>query len=172
MGEVAVILRDGEGWKVPGRFSSAVGKVFRTSSVTVKKVLRGELLVALKSVNSSHQREGHPPPNYHLKKDHNVVLYCKADDVAPLIDHREVALLEGIGSSTSRHALFVEGDRLEWAHSLKHGTDVHLNISPNPSAPLFGVGAIRYIGEVIGQPGWLFGVEIMVSISIMYLDTS
>ncbi len=162
--EVVILMNDVEGWKIPGRISSVVGKVLGTSSVT-QKVLRGELLVALKSRSSSHQKEGHPPPNYHLKKDHIVVLCCKAEDVTPLVDHRDVKFLEGVQSLESRHALFVRGTKLEWAYCLNMDTKVHLQIpGPHISVPSCGIGAIRYIGEVRGLPGWQFGVEITVSL--------
>ncbi len=117
-------MNDVEGWKIPGRISSVVGKVLGTNS-TVQKVLRGELLIALKS-SSYHKdgQKGHPPPNYRLKKDHNVVLYCKAEDVTPLVDRRDVKFLEGVQSLESRHAMFVRGTKLEWAYCLNMDTKV------------------------------------------------
>lgn len=159
--EVVILMKDVQGWKIPGKLSSVVGKVFGTSSVT-HTVLRGELLVALKSRSSSHihQKEGRPPPNYHLKKDHNVVLHCTEEDVTPLVDHRDVKFIEGVWSLTSRHALFVGGTKLKWAQGLKMNTEVYLQIPT--SIPSYGTGAIRYIGEVRGLPGWQFGVEITV----------
>ena len=163
-GEVVILMNDVEGWKIPGRISSVVGKVLGTNS-TVQKVLRGELLIALKS-SSYHkdgQKEGRPPPNYRLKKDHNVVLYCKAEDVTPLVDRRDVKFLEGVQSLESRHAMFVRGTKLEWAYCLNMDTKVHLQIPGlNVSVPSCGIGGIRYIGEVTGLSGWQFGVEIIV----------
>ncbi len=158
--EVVILMKDVEGWKIPGKLSTVVGKVFG-SNIPAHTVLRGELLVALKS-NLSH-KEGRPFSNYCLKKDHNVVLYCSAEDVTPLVDRHDVDLLEGVRSLTSRHALIVQGSRLEWAQGLKVDTEVYLQIpSPNMSVPSCGIGAIRYIGEVRGLPGWQFGVEITV----------
>ncbi len=170
--EVVILMKDVEGWKInPGRISSVIGKVLGTN-ITVQTVLRGELLVALKSSSSIHQKEGRPPPNYHLKKDHNVVLCCTEEDVTPLVDHPDVNFLEGVRSLTSRHALVVGGSRLKWAQGLKIDTEVYLQIlGPNAtSLPSYGVGAIRYIGKVTGLPGWQFGVEITVCLADPLLD--
>ncbi len=167
--EVAILMRDTEGWRVPGKFLSALGKVTGSSSVTVQKVLRGELLVAIKGTSTQKgkegSKEGRPPPNFHLKKDPNVVLYCNAQVVTPLVSHDDVQLLEGVTSSASRHVLFVNASRLEWAVTLTEEKEVFIHIpGPNLSVPSSGVGVIRYIGPVTGLPGRQFGVEIVVSL--------
>ncbi len=167
--EVAILMGDTEGWRVPGRFSTALGKVTGSTSVTVQKVLRGELLVAIKSSSSQKgkegSKEGRPPPNFHLKKDPNVVLHCNAQNITPLVSRDEVQLLEGVTSSASRHVLFVHASRLEWAVSLTVDKEVFIHIpGPNLSIPSSGVGVIRYIGPVTGLPGRHFGVEIIVSL--------
>ncbi len=162
--EVFILMKDCEGWKANRKISF----LYRSnrSGVNTQKVLRGELLVSIK--NSSTQKEGpkegRPLANYRLKRDPNVVLYCSPDELTPLVDHREVQLLEGVHSSKSRLALFVNGSRLEWALGLNVGNEVYVNI-PGPilSVTLINVlGVIRYIGPVNGLLGCQFGVEIMV----------
>ncbi len=169
--EVVILMKDCEGWKPHGKFLS-----YLYNSVTAHKVLRGELLVTFK--NSSTQKEGpkegRPLANYRLKRDPNVVLYCSPEEVTPLVDHREVQLLEGVRSSESRHALFVDGSRLEWAVGLNVDTEVYVNIpGPNLSVPLCVLGVIRYIGPVTRLPGCQFGVEIKVRLlsSICFVCT-
>lgn len=165
-------MKDVTGWKAPGRLSSAIPEKFSTAlgigGGTVQRVFRGQLVVAIKGQKGSQResaQEGRPPSNYQLKKDPNIVLYCNAEDVTPLVGPREVDLLEGVHSISSRHTLFVNGSRLEWALHLTKDTQVYINIpSPNLSiGPSCGIGVIRYIGQVGNQPGWLFGVEITVS---------
>lgn len=159
--KVAILKLDLQGEKLPGKITSALGRVINIGgNVTTHRVNRGELLVSLRSI-----KEGHP--NYRVKRDPSIVLYCAPSDVASLVDPREVNFLEGIQSCSARYVLFSEGEsghgRLQWALGLALEKEVYLKIPAQPT-PICTVATIRYIGEITGLPGWQFGVEIMVRI--------
>lgn len=161
--EVKMLMKDEVGWKVRGKLSTALG-----IASSFQQVLEGELLVAITSKKNQKEapKGSSHPPNYQLKRDPNVVLHCNGQNVVPLVDNREVQLLEGICSLSARHALFVNGPKFEWAMGLTVGKEVSVKIlSPYLAVPSWGLGVICYIGRVSSLPGWQLGVEIIVSLS-------
>ena len=162
--EVVILMNDCPGIKLPGKISSTVGKYIPgLSSPSPHNVLRGELLVPIKSKHAS-QDNGRPHVNYIVKKDPNIILYCKAEDVSPLVENlKDSWLLEGIESLSVRHALFIGGKKLEWGSHLVINDTVYSSIpGPNPLVRQCVTAIIRYIGQVKGLPGCQFGIEIMV----------
>ena len=164
--EVVILMNDCPGTKLPGKLSSTVGKFIAPfSNPSPHNVLRGELLVPLKNKHSS-QNDGPPQPNYFVKKDPSIILYCTADDISPL-DRRESWFLEGIESTYERHALFIEGTKTEWGPTLVVSDTVYASIpGPNPVVRKCATANIRYIGEVKGLSGYQFGIEILVRLYV------
>ena len=160
--EVVILMKDCSVTKLPGRLSSTVGKLIPPfSKPSPHNVLRGELLVPLKNKHLS-QNDGPLQPNFFVKKDPYIILYCKNEDVCPL-DRRDSCLLEGIESTSVRYTLFIGGTKLEWgAHLVVNDTVYTFIPGPNPVVLQCSTAIIRYIGQVRGLPGRQFGIEIMV----------
>ena len=160
--EVVILINDCLGTKLPGKLGRLIP---RLSNPRPHNVLRGELLVPLKNKHSS-QNDGPPQPNYFVKMDPNIILYCKAEEVSPL-DRRESRFLEGIESTYQRHALFIEGTKTEWGLTLVVSDTVYASIpGPNPVVRKCATANIRYIGEVKGLSGYQFGIEILVRLYV------
>ena len=132
-------------------------------------VLRGELVEPIPGEELTPRSEGQRPYNYRVKKDPAVLLYCNAQDIAPLGD-KEFLLLEAIQTPAARYELFVSGEKLDWGYNLKPGDTVYASI---PSLKVFpswrAAAVIRYVGGLSPVSGLMFGIEIMVRWLMMYL---
>ena len=153
----ALLLYDVQGVKYDGAIKSTVIKFLSGSreSYSHINVPKGELLI-------NRQPSDDRPFNFHLFRDPNVLLFCEADNVAPL-GEQEFLLLEPIKSRSDRLEVF--NRRFEWAMALKEGSSVDVTIpGDNISVPVCVRATVHYRGEVEDHLGTFFGVEILVSV--------
>ena len=136
---------------------------------TIRKhvnALRGELLVAIRGQDWVPKNDRGKPHNYRLVRDTTVTLRAEEDEVAPL-DWRDFSLLESIKSAHSRFDTFTSADKMEWALSLKEGSEVFVAVIPEEflHSRLHSRAVVRWVGELGGKErGTVFGVEITVGI--------
>ena len=97
--------------------------------------------------------------NYRLADDcyDSEVFFFATDSSVLYITSRQRDLLLGIEGLEHRVQAL---DKLEWAESLTVGCEVCVTID-DTAAPVRGI--IRYIGELPGEEGSNFGVELLVS---------
>ena len=160
MDKGAILLKDLVGEKTESVLVGVLKK-FTGKSSTVN-VLRGELVEPISGDELTPRSEGQRPYNYRVKKDPAVLLYCNAQDIAPLGD-KEFLLLEAIQTPAARYELFVSGEKLDWGYNLNPGDTVYVSIPgltvfPNQRA----AAAIRSVGGLHPEPGLKFGIEIIV----------
>ena len=153
----AILLKDVPGAKIDGGAKALLKGAFTGSPYLHVNVLRGELLIGTHidgHVDGQHF-------NYMLSRDESVFLFCSEMDVAPL-NGEEFLLLDAITQQWDRLHAFTS--RLDWAIKLKQGMGVQVKIPvANISVPRYARGTVHYKGELDGEPGMMFGVEIMVS---------
>ena len=113
--------------------------------------LRGELL---ESYNCQNTEE---VSNYRVCRSCDLLLFCKADDVAPL-QEEQFDLLEAITNPLHRFEVFRH--TLEWGMSLRDGAIVWVTLPTSP--PTYARAIVRYRGPLGEKHGTFFGVEIMV----------
>ena len=133
----------------------AVGLVKRTATTTA---LKGELLDKIPGEEVQIRSDGKKPHNYRLVKDPAVTLYTVDTQVVPL-DARDFLMLEAVESRIVRFEAFLE--KIEWGSNLQSSSSVYVSILGKAGVRVPAL--IHYIGEVMGLPGILFGVEIVVS---------
>ena len=160
MDKGAILLKDLVGEKSESALVGVFKKVTGRSSAV--NILRGELVEPISGDELTPRSEGQRPFNYRVKKDPAVLLYCNAQDIAPLGD-KEFILLEAIQTPAARYEVFVSGDKLDWGCNLKPGDIVYVSIPgltvlPNQRA----AAVIRSVGGLHPEPGLKFGIEIMV----------
>ena len=145
-----------------------VGEILERSLLTlgfVKKpkptqLLKGELLEALP--------ENEQPVD--SKKialrgiDRKLRVVCRMDDVMKLT-MQEVDLLLAISSATSRHQICFDRKRLDFGKRLEYGSQALVSIN-GVSRKLPGV--VWFKGKLRDSPGTMFGVELHVSLVIVY----
>lgn len=155
-----ILLKDGVGEKAESTWGGMVRRIVgRPSTVNV---LRGELLEQMPDDALVPRSEGQyfqKPCNYRLVKDLSLGVYCSETDVAPLSD-KDFLLLEAIHSQSSRYAVFIVGNKLEWGCTLKPGDPVYVSI---PFTKCRAAAVIHYVGRLPPSPGLMFGIEITVS---------
>ena len=121
-------------------------------SFATTNVVRGELLESYQQADEAF--------NYRLCSDPDRLLFCEADDVAPL-QEEQFHLLEAITNPLDRLEVFRH--TLEWGMSLKDGANVCVTLPNNgASPPTYAKAIVRYRGPLRKQYGTFFGVEIMV----------
>ena len=154
-----LLMRDTPGEKAPGTLKKIVGLT------NTKRVLRGELLRPIP--REREPRADVVQPNYSVERDPAITLFAVEDDISPLnID--DYHLLKPIESPSDRFRVFSDPQWLEWGAKLKIGALVYVRLpSPNTSVPTWSRGIVRYKGPVRNLFGMNFGVEIMVSLSVM-----
>ena len=134
--------------------------------------LRGELLLAIQGEDLIPRNDGAKPHNYRLARDMTVTLRAEEQEVAPL-DWRDFSLLESIKSAHSRFDTYISADKMEWALSLKEGSEVFVAVIPEmphhslrSRAVVSCQAVVRWVGDLEGsERGTVFGVEIMVGIN-------
>ena len=144
------------------RATSQLGGL-RTSKKSVN-ALKGELLVAIPGQDLVPRNDGGMPHNYRLVRDTTITLRAEAYAVAPL-DLRDYLLLVAIKSVHSRFDTFIYANKMEWALSLKQGSEVFVTVNPEMPhhSQLHSRAVVRWVGELFGRErGTVFGVEIMV----------
>ena len=162
----ALLLQDVKGFKEETYF---FGYRKRLKPVTVEK---GSLLIRLNlSVVNAMKKNYDCLVNYgvypsikNLQGKSLVVkiselVYVEADVLLYLSKYRKDLLL---GITNPYNRLEVVG-RLEWVESLKKESEIYVTIATIPT-PVRGI--IRYIGELPGEEGTKFGVELLVYIKI------
>lgn len=158
-----ILLKDGVGEKSESTLGGIVRRVVGRQSTT--NVLRGELLEHVPGDAITPRIEGQnfqKPCNYRLVKDQSVAVYCSETDVAPLSD-KDFLLLEAIHTPSSRYAVFIVGNKLEWGCTLKPGDPVYVSIpAPTVIQNYRAAAVVRYVGGLPPEPGLMFGVEITV----------
>ena len=125
-------------------------------------VHRGTLLVGLIEAEAKETKKYYSPTlNYKTLSSENVVqLYCKPEDVYPLtLQHK--GFLMGIKSAFDQYRM---SKCLQLAGNLAVGDGIHVNIK---SIPSLVKGIIRYIGNLPGEDGTKFGVEMLVSCCVV-----
>ena len=151
------LVQDTMGYKYDNVVKHVVKKIFGSPPSSVR-VLRGELL------KEYHHEE--KQYNYVLQKDQSVFLRCADEDVAPLFTQKEFMLMEGIEKPVDRFSAFTDG-MIEFGSSLTPGNGVFVTIYSEGHANARLIRAtVHYIGEVLGQQGFQFGVELKVSMNL------
>lgn len=143
----AILLQDDDGHK-------------NSDKITANHVRRGTLLARLsqeevRRLVKQHQTPGLPVCNFKCLEDPNIKLHCSASDVR-MLNEKEKELLHGVANPPDR---FDALKRLEWAENLKEGSTVYVNIRAFPTA---AKGILHYIGNLPGEIGIRFGVELLV----------
>ncbi|XP_065915083.1 uncharacterized protein [Dysidea avara] len=119
----------------------------RSKNVVHKQLAyKGSLVVAVSSRDS--------PVNYKTISGFSINLNCKSSQVYKL-NVLQKDLLEGVKHLHDRTEVL---HKLEWVQELKIGSLVFVIV---PTIPLPVQGVIRFIGELPGQSGTKFGVELM-----------
>ena len=104
--------------------------------------------------------------NYVLQRDPSVFLRCADKDVAPLYTLKEFLLMEGIVKPIDGFDAFTQG-MIDFGSSLTPGNRVFAAIDNEDYVKKRLIRAtIQYIGKVQGYQGFLFGVELQVSVHI------
>ena len=96
-----------------------------------------------------------------LQKDQSIFLACADEEVTPLFTEKEFMLLKGIEKPQVRFNTFVDG-KIDFGSILEPGSKVFVAIY----AEMLIRATVHYIGEVEGYQGFLFGVELKVSINL------
>ena len=136
------------------------GGLVKRSSTTA--ALKGELLNVIPGAEIQIRSDGKKPHNFRPVKDPAVTLYTELPNVAPL-DSRDFLMLEAVESRLARYEAFLE--KIDWASNLQPSSSVYVSIPGKAAVSTVRVPAlVHYIGEVMGLPGILYGVEIVVSV--------
>lgn len=144
----AVLLKD-----VYGHKKSEI-----TAGFTEKRINKGELLIALSHSEVEelkHQVPTGPQLNFKCHEDETIAVYCDGDTVR-LLTYQQKELLLAIDSLIDRYNV---KSKLEWAMKLMKGSDVYVAIAGVRNTVK---GIVRYIGELSGEKGTRFGIELMV----------
>ena len=152
---------------LPAKRTASQFAGLRTSRKAIN-VLRGELLLAIRGQDLVPRDDGGRPHNYRLARDTTVTLRAEEEEVAPL-DREDFLLLEAIKSTHSQFDTFISAKKMEWALSLKEGSEVFVAVNPEmpQHSRLHCQAVVRWVGELGGKErGTVFGVEIMVGIML------
>ena len=99
-----------------------------------------------------------PPHNYKCVMDHETVtLYCKPTEVHQLTKS-ERNLLNGVPMTNERIEVL---HNLDWVGKLHFGSIVYVTI---PTIPVPVRGVVCYIGQLEGEVGTKFGIELLVCV--------
>ena len=127
-------------------------------------VLKGELLVKeVLPQDGSHQSHA----LYSLASDRNKKVSCSIADVIPLSED-DYEWLAPIRKNMDRWQVYVQGDKLESAKTLKVGGNVWVSLPVGDGNPhhLQGTSCcqatVQYIGPLQDTPGRWVGVELKV----------
>ena len=133
-------------------------------------ISKGELLAEIPKKEQVKQEEGTPPHNYYLLRDPDITLYDNGTGVSPLIGP-EGDYLEGIKEPVTRLVEYQKEGHLQWIMDLQHGEEVFFRLKreKGSQASVYPRGRVRYYGRVEGEKGVIFGIEITVSISDIYM---
>ena len=152
MSDTFMLLVDTIGYKISKSWISRISNE--------EHVLKGTLLVGLTEAEAKETKQYcNPILNYKVLSDQAVQLFCEPKDAYPLT-RQQKGLLEGI-KSFDRCRI---SKCLKWAESLTVGDGVDVKIR-TISSPVKGV--IRYIGCLPEENGTKFGIELMVSCSVV-----
>ena len=128
-----------------------------------QKIAKGTLLVTSPHEESqniaSHLHHVH---KYKPMGEMGVSLYCDANQVYR-ITREQRDMLFGVRNMESR---LEELYKLGWVCKLDFGSSVYVTI---PTIPTPVSGVIRHVGKICGQLGTVFGVELMVHVSVISL---
>ena len=144
----AVLLKSGHGYKEEMK-----------DELTPVLVNKGSLLTYLDSSVINRIKEQYDClVNYKLVDTcyHSEVFFFATESSVFYITSLQRDLLLGVEHMQDRTKVL---ERLQWVESLAVGSDVYVIIATIP-APVRGI--IRYIGELPGEDGRNFGVELMV----------
>ena len=132
--------------------------VFGCFGATSTKVSKGELLIASEElVQASDELE--PLYIVYLANKETTTLCAEVDgSTAATLTDQEFMLLRGITSSPTRFDVFHSG-KCSWGSSLRVGDATGVDIT-SVDTPVSAI--IRYIGEISGRCGTMFGVELTV----------
>ena len=154
----AILLRN-----VNGRKKSDV-----SSGFVNKEIFKGKLLITLSHDEVDqlkHQVATGPLLNYKSLEDPTTVMYCD-DDAVHWLNEAQKEILLAIDHLSDRCKAV---NQLEWAENLDKGSDVYVAVT--------GVhnnlkGIVRYIGDLSGEKGTRFGIELMVRLKagIQYIS--
>ena len=157
-----ILLKDSPAEKADTSFAGTV-KTYLGKKHSYVVAVRGELLVPIPESEIT-ARSDRQTPNYRLKQDPTVTLFCKEDDIAPL-GKRDFLLLEGIKSHSARFDVF--SNQLDWGSNLKPGDVVYVSLPSKHAIPVqYAAAVIHFVGHLKTEPGIQFGVEITVRLSV------
>ena len=145
-----------------------VGEIMERSMLTLgfgtkstpTQLLKGELLEAL----PENEQPGDSTKIALGGIDRKLRVECRMDDVMKLT-LQEVDLLLAISSATSRYQICFDRKRLDFGKGLEYGSQVLVSIN-GVSKKLPGV--VWFKGELHSSPGTHFGIELRVSVVIVY----
>ena len=104
-----------------------------------------------------------PPHNYKCVMDHETVtLYCKPAQVYQLTKS-ERNLLNGVPRTDERIEVL---RNLDWVGKLHLGSGVYVTI---PTIPVPVRGVVSHIGQLKGEVGTKFGIELLVNNILIYI---
>ena len=152
MPEKCILLEDINAFKQTNKWG-----ILSAKSFTEDRILRGSLLVELTDAESRETNLYFSPPlNYKRYSDESVMLYCTPSQVLQLND-QQFNLLLGVKHPFDR---FRALNILHWVEKLRVGVGVKVAICGihNPA-----IGVIRYLGQLPGEEGIKFGIELLVS---------
>lgn len=121
-------------------------------------VSKGELLVEVVA-SAGHAEEDASLQDYHLATSKGDSAIVSADSEVAALTDREFALLQAIEKRRTRYGVHQSG-KCSWGAGLKVNDSVNVSLS-KPDVQVYA--AIRYIGQIRGYNGTMFGVEIVVS---------
>ena len=130
------------------------------TNLTPTQLLKGELLEAL-------PKNEQPDDSTRIALggiNRKLRVECRIEDVMKLT-MQEVDLLLAISSATSRYQICFDRKRLDFGKRLKYGSQALVSIN-GVSKKLPGV--VWFKGELRDSPGTMFGVELHVSLVIVY----
>ena len=130
------------------------------TNLTPVQVLRGELLEAL----PENEQPGDSTRIALGGIDRKLRVECRMEDVMKLTVE-EADLLLAISSATLRYRLCFDEKRLDFGKRLEYGSQPLVSIN-GVSKKLPGV--VWFKGELRDSPGTMFGVELHVSLVIVY----
>ena len=121
---------------------------------------KGSLLVKLsqeevRALQKQHRTPGALVSNFKCLEEPSIKLYCSINDVCPVTERQKDFLL-GVANASDRYEAL---GKLEWAERLTVGLTVYVNIRTFSTA---AKGALRYIGNLPGEYGIKFGIELQV----------
>ena len=149
-----ILLKDVQGFKADGTVKAVIKKITGGDQYSTVNILRGELV----------EEYAMPELNFNMRLCHDptICMYLSHDSLAlaPL-SAEEFLLLEGIEQASDRFSSFSNGG-IELGMNLVPGSKVYVEVYGAGHVKKPARATVQFKGMVEGQPGTMFGVEILV----------